>query len=123
MTRALEHAAIQGRIIHRSLNDLLSLQPQVATTGWLRPEACGSAFARMLAAGGDAVTTLGAIPTHPEEIASISVRLGALRSAHDQAVETARASAELLANGDWVIAGEILGAAAQLLGDLELAAM
>jgi uncharacterized membrane protein YgaE (UPF0421/DUF939 family) len=123
MTRALEHAAIQGRIIHRSLNDLLSLQPTVAETGWLRPGACGSAFARMLAAGGDAVTTLGAIPAHPEEIASISVRLGALRSAHDQAVDTARASAELLANGDWVIAGEILGAAAQLLGDLELAAM
>jgi hypothetical protein len=79
--------------------------------------------ARLLSAGGDAVTTLGAIPAHPEEIASISVRLAALRAAHDHAVTTARASADLLANGDWVIAGEILGAAAQLLGDLELAAM
>jgi uncharacterized membrane protein YgaE (UPF0421/DUF939 family) len=123
MTRALEHAAIQGRIIHRSLTDLLSMQPQVASTGWLRPDACGAAFARMLAAGGDAVTTLGAIPAHPEAIADTSVRLSALRTAHDQAVETARQSAELLANGDWVIVGEILGAAAQLLGDLELAAM
>jgi len=123
MTRALEHAAIQGRIIHRSLNDLLSAQPQVATTGWLSPAACGGSIAHMLSAGGDAVTTLGAIPTHPEEIASISVRLNALRTAHDRAVAEACASAELLANGDWVIAGEILGAAAQLLGDLELAAM
>lgn len=123
MTRALEHAAIQGRIIHRSLNDAIAMNPKVSTTGWLSPDSCGGSLARLLSAGGDAVTTLGAIPAHPEEIASISVRLAALRSAHDHAVATARASADLLVNGDWVIAGEILGAASQLLGDLELAAM
>jgi uncharacterized membrane protein YgaE (UPF0421/DUF939 family) len=123
MTRALEHAAIQGRIIHRSLNDAISAHPDIVKTGWLSPGSCGASLARLMAAGGDAVTTLGAIPAHPEEIASISVRLSALRSAHDLAVANARQSADLLASGDWVIAGEILGAAAQLLGDLELAAM
>jgi hypothetical protein len=123
MTRALEHAAIQSRIIHRSLTDAIERSPRSRTPGWLTPDAVGIPLARLLSAAADAVETLGALPGDLEARADISLRLALLRAAHDNAVTAAREHSDLLASGEWVIAGEILGAAAQLLGDLELAAM
>lgn len=123
MTRALEHAAIQSRIIHRSLTDAIERTPRSQSPGWLAPDAAGAPLARLFSAAADAVETLGVAPGDFDAQANISLRLSLLRTAHDNAVAAAREHSDLLASGEWVIVGEILGAAAQLLGDLELAAM
>ena len=121
MTRALEHASIQSRTIHRTLTDAIERTPRSETPGWLAPEAVGIPLARLLSAAADAVETLGAGPLNAQ--ADISLRLSLLRTAHENAVAAARDCSDLLASGEWVIIGEILGAAAQLIGDLELAVM
>jgi uncharacterized membrane protein YgaE (UPF0421/DUF939 family) len=117
--KAMEHAALQSRIIARSLTDAVASCPDgVARPVWLQPEALGNPLAGML---DEALTALDLFlsPLDTESAQRPRVISTDGIAAQREVVYRAGMDAfEVLLPDGWVLLGEIVGVTTQFVTDL-----
>ncbi len=115
---ALEHSALQTRIISRALTDATAtIDPAVGRPAWLEPDALGRHLASLLDEALLALQTFlrpldeGNVQPTPISIAGVTWKRQELNAA-------TRASLELITPDGWILLGAIVALATQLVTDL-----
>jgi uncharacterized membrane protein YgaE (UPF0421/DUF939 family) len=116
---AMEHAALQTRIIARALTDAVATsQPDRARPEWLEPDALGVPIASML---DEALAALRVFlrpldVDNPQRPSSIGI--DAIAEARERLYRAALVHFESLLPDGWILLGEITGVTTQFVTDL-----
>ena len=120
--QALEHTAIQARIIARALADATRAAPGGSERPvWLEPDALGVELAAMV---DEAITALRLFlePLEAgESTTGTSVSMSGLREERRKLYDQALDQFETLLPSGWVLLGEMVGITTQLVADLAVA--
>lgn len=119
--RALEHAAIQTRIIARSVADATSTAPSAFHAAWTRAPAVRAQASEMVAALAVALHRFIDLADDPDHPAAFHAAVAEVRRQRIDCAVAARLSADLCPDG-WILLGQLLAVADQLAADLADAA-
>jgi uncharacterized membrane protein YgaE (UPF0421/DUF939 family) len=121
--RALDHAAIQTRVISRTVTDCVdSAGPSEARPAWLGPDALGMPLANLLSAIAAYLEHFLELPDQPAGCKDEALLVVDIREQRREINDAAAARFSELLPDRWVLIGEIVSISDQLVTDLTLAA-
>jgi uncharacterized membrane protein YgaE (UPF0421/DUF939 family) len=117
--RALEHAAIQARVISRTVTDCVrtATLPDIRPR-WLEPDALGLPLANLFSATAIYLEHFLDLPDHPLAREDDGALVLEIRECRRKVSEAVAARFEELLPDHWVLIGEIVSISDQLLSDL-----
>jgi uncharacterized membrane protein YgaE (UPF0421/DUF939 family) len=117
--RALEHAAIQARVISRTVTDCMgAAAPSDIRPRWLEPEALGMPLANLFSAIAIYLEHFLDLPDHPLDYEEGGALAFEIRERRREVSKAVAARFEQLLPDHWVLIGEIVSVSDQLLSDL-----
>jgi uncharacterized membrane protein YgaE (UPF0421/DUF939 family) len=117
---ALEHAAIQTRVIARTLAE--ATDPENGTPAWLAPDGLGRPFAALMEAEAALLRAFLALIAATGDLDAFTLRVATARQRLAAADRSVRAVMTTAVADHWTAAGELLAVSGRLLADLETAA-
>jgi uncharacterized membrane protein YgaE (UPF0421/DUF939 family) len=121
--RAYEHAAIQARVICRSVTEIAGSAPRGRERPeWIEPDVIGIALANLISAASVSLEHFRTLIDAPRESAEDEALIAELARCRAEINEIARDQMTLLIPDNWTLLGEVVAVSGQLVADLSGAA-
>lgn len=121
--RALEHAAIQSRVISRTILEIVeSAEPDRHRPRWVEPDELGGHLANLLSAVAIAIDHFLTLIDTPRPSRDDEALVGEVQGCQRDITLAAQKYLDDLIAGDWTLLGEVIAISGQLAADLSLAA-
>jgi uncharacterized membrane protein YgaE (UPF0421/DUF939 family) len=121
--RALEHAAIQSRVISRAVLEIVeSAEPGQPRPRWVEPDALGGHLANLLSAVAVAIDHFLTLIDSPRPSYDDEVLVGEVQGCQRDITLAAQYCLDELISGGWPLLGEVVAISGQLAADLSFAA-